>query len=411
MENDLQSASSVRHNLLDILRGFALLSVLLANMVSHSGYMFLSEEGKEALGTSQIDHYVEWIEHFLIDGKFYSIFAMLFGIGFALQLKRSTSFNDRFALRFSRRLVSMFVIGLLHAVLFYVGDILTVYALTGFVLLLFRNVTDKQLLRTAFILFIIPVVQYATFWSINYIDPAPPIVEESPRFLDEVIKTYQTGSYPDIVKMNLGGLIMGRYPDLFFTGRFFKVLAMFLIGFYVAKNHVYNNLTLLRKVAIFGAAIGIPCNLVLAMMMTTEAYYKLEPLGIIQPVVYAFGVPALSLCYASIFALLYAKPEWKKRLMIFAPLGQLALTNYLMQSVICAIIFMGYGFGMEAKLGPAKLSVIALALFTVQIGFSHFWIHRYHFGPMEWIWRSITYKKWQPFKKIKVHPTEEPDQL
>ena len=85
--------------------------------------------------------------------------------------------------------------------------------------------------------------------------------------------------------------------------------------------------------------------------------------------------------------------------MVFAPVGQLALTNYLMQSLICAIIFMSYGFGMEARVGPAKLSLIAFAIYFFQIVFSHIWVKYFRFGPMEWLWRSLTYKKWQPFRK------------
>jgi len=404
MEETPQPTSiAERHSLLDILRGFALLGVLLANMVSHSGYFFLSKEGMEALGTARIDHITEWIEHFLIDGKFYSIFSMLFGIGFALQMNRSSTRTVTFPSRFRRRLVIMFIFGLLHAVLLYVGDILTVYALTGFVLILFRNSSDKVLLKSAFILMLLPIIQYAILLGINLLNPAEPVVEQGPRFFDEVIKVYQTGNFLEIIQMNAGGLVLGRYPDLLFTGRFFRVLAMFLIGFYVARHMIYVNIAanrpLIRRVMVWGAIVGIPCNIVLAMMMTTEAYYNLEPLGIVQPLVYAFGVPALALCYAAAFALLFENPTWKNRLMIFAPVGQLALTNYLMQSIICASIFMSYGFALTAQVGPAKLVLIALAIYIFQVIFSHVWVKYYRFGPMEWLWRSLTYKKWQPFRK------------
>ncbi|WAC12641.1 DUF418 domain-containing protein [Dyadobacter pollutisoli] len=403
MEKIVQpTAPTERHSLLDVLRGFALLGVLLANMVSHSGYFFLSKAGIEALGTAEIDHIAEWIEHFLIDGKFYSLFSMLFGIGFALQMKRSSALDTDFTARFRRRLVIMFVLGLLHAILLYVGDILTVYALTGFVLLLFRKSSDKVLLRGAVILMLIPIAQYAIMWAIHSANPPAPVVEEGPRFFDQVILTFRTGSYPEIMQMNIGGLIVARYPDLFFTGRFFRVLAMFLIGFYISRNMIYANIAahrpLIRKVMIWGAVIGIPCNIVLAMMMTTDAYYDFEPTGIIQPLVYAFGVPGLALCYAAIFALLFENPGWKKRLMVFAPVGQLALTNYIMQSLICACIFMSYGLALEAQIGPARLALIAFAIYTFQIIFSHIWIRYFRFGPMEWIWRSLTYKKWQPFR-------------
>lgn len=393
-----------RHSLLDVLRGFALLGVLLANMVTHSGYFFLSDAGKEALGTAHIDHYVEWFEHFLIDGKFYSLFSMLFGIGFALQLKRASTLDTDFTPRFRRRLLIMFLFGLMHAVFLYVGDILTIYALTGLALILFRNSSNKFLLRSAFVLLLLPVIQYAIFWGINLANPPEPVVQqEGPRFFDQLILSYRNGTFIEIIQNNIGGLIFGRYPDLIFTGRFFRVLAMFLVGFYIAKNMIFVNIEanrpLIRKVMIWGLIIGIPCNIILAMMMTTNAYYSFEPLGIIQPLVYAFGVPALCLFYTSAIALWFTNPHGQKRLMIFAPVGQLALTNYLMQSLICVFIFMSYGLGLAATIGPAKLTLIALAIYTFQVIFSHIWIRYFRFGPMEWLWRSLTYGKIQPFRK------------
>jgi uncharacterized protein len=397
------TTATERHVLLDVLRGFALLGVLLANMVTHSGYFFLSDESREAMTSIKADHIAEWIEHFLIDGKFYSLFSMLFGIGFALQMKRSSSLDDRFLSRFSRRLLMMFILGLLHAIFLYVGDILTVYAITALFLLLFRNSPDKTLIRAAIILMIIPVIQYGIMLAIHLSSPPPVIAEpEGPRFFDIVINAYRTGSFREIMEMNAGGLVLGRYPDLLFTGRFFRVLGMFLVGLYIARHQLYAqveaNRALIRKTMIWGAIIGIPCNIILAMMMTGNAYYGLEPIGIIQPIVYAFGVPALCLFYAAAIALLFnsRKGKW---LMIFAPVGQMALTNYLMQSVICALIFMSYGLGREAMFGPAKLSLIALCIYLFQVMYSPVWLRFFRFGPMEWLWRSATYKKWQPFRR------------
>jgi uncharacterized membrane protein YeiB len=167
--------------------------------------------------------------------------------GFAMQMKRASSMDINFASRFRRRLLIMFVLGLLHAILFYVGDILTVYAITGLFLVLFRNKSDRYILRAAVILTLLPIVQYAIMLGINVANPpAPSPPETGPRFLDQVINTYRTGTYLEIIKNNLGGLIIGRYPDLFFTGRFFRVLAMFLIGFYVSKNMIHANVQAYR---------------------------------------------------------------------------------------------------------------------------------------------------------------------
>src|ERR671912_511523 len=144
-----------RYHLLDVLRGFALSGVLLANMQTHSGYFFLSEPAKQALGTADADHIVEWIEHFLIEGKFYSLFSMLFGIGFALQMKRAAAFDTSFLPRFRRRLVIM------------------------------------VLLLSAVILLLLPVVQYAIFWGLNLANPpatVPAAAAGEQRLFDQLIR-------------------------------------------------------------------------------------------------------------------------------------------------------------------------------------------------------------------------------
>ncbi len=395
---------SERYSFIDCLRGFALLGVLLANMATHSGYYFLSAEKQQSMDTYAVDHVVTWLIHFLIDGKFYSLFSLLFGIGFAIQLQRS---SGGFATRFSMRLFILFIFGLLHAVFFYVGDILTVYALTGMFLLLFRNVSNKAMIVWIVIMLILPVAQYSYFWMEAKLAVNSPSDEGRPAFFDQLILTNQTGSFPEIVTNNIGGLIFGRYPDLFFTGRFFRVFAMFLLGFYVMRTVHLNDLsrhrTFLKKVLLYSSIIGIPCNLVLAMMMETNAYYGFGDLGYVQPMVYAFGVPALGLVYASGLALLFTKEKTNRMVQFFAPVGQMALTNYLMQSVICCLIFMSYGGGWYGQVGPIKLIGIATTIYLGQALFSHWWLKRYQFGPMEWLWRTLTYRRAQPMK-LKLNP-------
>lgn len=150
------------------------------------------------------------------------------------------------------------------------------------------------------------------------------------------------------------------------------------------------------------AIIGIPSNFILALMMESSAYYAMLPMGIIQPIVYAFGVPALGIFYAAAITLLYEKQKYRKALKIFAPVGQMALTNYLMQSVICCWIFMGYGLGFFANVGPAILTILAIIIFAIQIVFSYYWLQYFRFGPMEWIWRMLTYRQLQPIYRTKM---------
>jgi len=308
--------------------------------------------------------------------------------------------------RYSRRLLILFFFGILHAFLFYVGDILSIYALTGFLLLLFRNQSSKFLLRTAVILLSLPVLQYIfVWWNAQGAPPVDPSGDLA--FFEQLVLVYSTGNFNDILFNNIGGTIFGRYPDLIFTGRFFKVLAMFLLGFYIVKTKLFkytqDRKKRYKRILLWSAIIGIPSNIILAQMMSTDAYYMLEPSGIIQPIVYAFGVPALGVFYAVAILLIYQKPRFRKTLNMFAPYGRMALTNYLMQSILSCFIFMSYGLGLFASVGPILFTIIGLSIMIIQFIFSHWWLSKFKYGPAEWLWRSMTYKKWQSFAKAPLN--------
>ncbi|MEM8765088.1 MAG: DUF418 domain-containing protein [Bacteroidota bacterium] len=394
--------SNERFQILDVLRGFALLGVMIANMAYHSGYWFLSPEKQQSLPFYEVGEAILWGIHFITEGKFYSIFSLLFGIGFGLQIQRAMEKGTPFVGRFSRRLFILLLFGFLHAVLLFVGDILATYALLGFILILFRKSSDKTLLSLVFIFPLIPLVQYSIKWFAAQQTGIPGELAGSEMF-EQIVLTYQTGSFMEISATNFFGYVFGRFPDLIFTGRFFKVLAMFLLGYYVAKNRWFAEIPKrkhqLKKIMLWCAAIGIPCNLVMAYMMTTDAYYTMAPSGIIEPLVYAFGVPALGMCYACGIALAYQKPRYVGLLNHLAPLGRMALTNYLMQSLICCLIFKGYGLGLFGSMGPVFFTLIGLGILVFQILFSQWWLTQYQYGPAEWLWRSLTYRKKQPFKQ------------
>ena len=396
----LSVSVSERVALLDVLRGFALLGVLTANMATYSGYFFLSERQQAAFPSAQADGVITFLLHFLVDGKFYSLFSLLFGIGFGIQLNRAAEWIRPFAGHYRRRLSILFLIGLLHAVFLYTGDILTVYAMLGFVLLLFRRVSDRALLRWVIVFLCLPVIQYAgmlvyaSMQSAAFTAAATVDTAREAMF-DRMLETYRTGSYGGIVLNNMGGLIFGRYPDLLFTGRFFRVLAMFLLGYYISRRQLFNQVAthqrLIRQTISWGFDIGIPANLALALFMETNWYYGLQPAGILQPILYAIGVPALCLGYAALITYLFQRDTWRFRLSVFAPVGRMALTNYLMQSVLCGFIFLSYGLQLLTKIGPTISLLIGLGLFAFQVLFSRWWLARYQFGPMEWLWRSLTY--------------------
>ncbi len=397
--------SNERYEVLDVLRGFALLGVMIANMAYHSGFWFLSLDKQQTLSFSELGEPIMFTIHLVTEGKFYSIFSLLFGIGFGLQIHRAMERGQPFAGRFARRLLVLLLIGFLHAVLLFVGDILVTYALLGFILILFRKSSNKVLLRLALVLPLVPVIQYAIAWSAAQGNADSGGLTGGDLF-EQIVLTYQTGSFMEISMTNFFGYIFGRMPDLVFTGRFFKVFAMFLLGFYIAKNRWFADIPSrkeeLKQIMIWSAALGIPCNIVMAYVMSTDAYYSMAPSGIIEPIVYAFGVPALGISYACAIALAYTKKSLKRNLVMLAPLGRMALTNYLSQSLVCCLIFKSYGLGLFGHVGPLLFTLIGVGILILQLIFSHWWLSRYQFGPAEWIWRKLTYNQIQPAQSKKT---------
>jgi uncharacterized protein len=360
---------------LDALRGFALLGVLVANMYSHGGYFFYTP--LSTIPTVSLDKTLEWCLHFLVDGKFYSLFSLLFGIGFALQLERKGQNIHSF---FLKRLSILFLFGVLHALFLFVGDILMVYAITGVFLLFFK----KNHLKWAIFFLALPVVEYAIFTFTLELPPPPP-----KELIQNVIETQRYGNLHQMVLDHWAGLTEDRIPHLIFTGRFFKVLAMFLLGVYVAQKGMFKpgHRDFMKRVFRICLPIGLILNLGMAMLMETDYYYSLHPIGILESILYVIGVPTLSLAYASGFYLLDPSPLTK----LFVPVGRMALTNYLTQSLICKIIF-----AQTHSWGGVPLTYLVLLgilIFLVQIVWSHLWFRYFNYGPMEWLWRKLTYGK------------------
>jgi uncharacterized protein len=132
--------------------------------------------------------------------------------------------------------------------------------------------------------------------------------------------------------------------------------------------------------------------------MERDVYYALQPLGVLQSVVYGIGVPALALAYAAGFTLLYLNPAVQRRLALIVPVGRTALSNYLLQTVVCTLVFTGYGLGYAGTVGVVGGLLLACLIFLAQIWLSTVWVRYFRFGPAEWLWRSLTYRAWQPMR-------------
>jgi uncharacterized protein len=346
-----------------------------------------------------IDRATHFLVHFFVEGKFYSIFSFLFGFGFALQIARAEQRGDLQASLFKRRLFWLLIIGLLHAYLLWAGDILSIYAVMGFLLILFRKKTNRSLVKWAIILLAVPILTYILQYILFTFFAPPELAAQIDAMKLErwnsAVATVSQNNFWQILTGYNREYVVGRYLGLIFDMRLPKILAMFLLGFYAYRIGVFQDLSahkvLIRRVLIWGLSLGVIGNLVFAALAGHETVIPPTLAGIGGVITYAFGVPALALGIAALVATLWQKENWGRVLAIFAPVGRMALTNYLMQTVICVLLFYGYGLGLFGKFGAAASTLIALAIFLFQIVVSSLWLKYFAYGPMEWIWRQLTY--------------------
>lgn len=392
---------SQRIELLDGLRGFALLGIFLANLGYFSGWIFLGDEAKEALAGAGGASAREFMHLALIDGKFYTIFSLLFGIGFAVQLQRLSDRGVDFRGLYLRRLTGLLVIGLVHMALIWDGDILTLYALCGFLLLTLRNWPTTRLLKLAIALIALPVPAYALFWLAGWGSPGAALQEWGyavwgyfvgrPVTDADALAMMRREGLDGYLDWVLSGPLF-RWMDLLDNWRIPKVIGMFLLGVCAGREIMAGRLLSdrgrLRRICAVGFAVGLPANLLLAWMGGLP-FMELHLPGLAATSLYAVGVVPLGLAYASGFALLWNRG--KRYMGVFSPAGRMALTNYLMQSVIGIVIFYGVGFGLAGRLVPVAWIGIGLAVYAGQLALSRLWLTWFRFGPMEWLWRSATY--------------------
>jgi uncharacterized protein len=391
-----------RIELLDVLRGMAICGILIGNMQWFSGYGMMPAEVAPVATT--LDNVVQFLVHFVVEGKFYSIFSFLFGFGFAMQIARAEERGDTRAIVFKRRLFWLLVIGFAHGFLLWAGDILSVYAWMGFILLLFRRKPDRSLLKWAAWLVVVPVVTYSLLYGLFAAfapaDAAAGFAGGQIQFWNDMYRQVTTGSYLDIISGFNLQYIAGRYAGLVINMRIPKILAMLLLGVYAYRkgyfHHVSANRPFISKVAVYGLLLGVIGNLMMATLAGNEGPFPPTPTAIVGVAGYAFGVPALALGIMASVTLLWQSGVWRRLLGVLAPVGRMALTNYLLQTVVCVTIFYGYGFGEFGQHRAAAVTAMALGIFVLQVITSGLWLRFFAYGPMEWIWRQLTYKRRLP---------------
>lgn len=395
-----------RIELLDVLRGFALLGIMFGNMTWFTGYAVLSDEQRVALGTQGIDQVIAWLIHVLVDEKFWSLFALLFGVGVAMQAQRARD-PQEFSQLYVRRILAMLSIGLAHAIFLWFGDIISLYAVVGLVLLLFRRSTDKTVLIWSIRLLLLPIA-VLTLWLCLHNLRTPGNTVDPGHGPIELLKFFAGGTYWEAFSANWA-FLKERWAIAVYDGRLFKLAGMFLLGWWAGRQDLFIHIDRHRRqwwLALeAGLLLGIPINIGIYTFFPGVGLRPPSEAGLVMQSLKAVGTPLLCMGYVSAIVLAY--PLIAKRLparLLAAP-GRMSLTNYLLQSVVGIIVFYGCGFGMWGKVGTAWSVVIILAIFASQIVLSQLWLYYFRQGPVEWLWRCLTYWRPLPLRRRSVEQT------
>ena len=399
--NDISPVkTSERFIILDALRGFALLGICMANFPEFSLYTFLSPEAAASMPTAVQDKITRYLLYIFVDGKFYTLFSLLFGIGFSIIIRNAERKGVNGFRIFYRRMGMLMLFGLLHLMFIWSGDILLLYALLGMLLPFFRQMPDKKLLGWALFFLILPI-GVDLVCEITRTNLALPFIRLQETYCAEygingtnfAYWLHDAEDYGTVFQFLVQGACV-RMQEFIIGNRYFKVLGLFLVGFYIGRNRIYADLegrkTLLVKVCRLGLIIGLPCSLLYAWSSMGG-----HPLSdTLHSLFYFISVYPLGFAYAAGLCLLYLRVKslsiWK---WLAAP-GRMALTNYIGQSVIGMFLFYGIGLGWGSTIGLLQTEVIVLAVFLFQMLFSRLWLSGFKFGPLEWIWRMLTYGKW-----------------
>jgi uncharacterized protein len=411
--------SGEREVFMDILRGFAIFGILIANLTAGGLGWGPNVDVESPFLLPELDKQLDFLYTVFIEGKFYSIFSLLFGWGIALQIKRGENSGTHSTGIVKRRLMFMLLLGTVH-MLIWPGDIVLFYAILGFCLLPLRRFSNKTLLITAIILILSPIILYAAKIIWPWVNEPADIARAAGQYTDQYFfgsvedidpdAWVQSNSWRDVFLYNISGFFY-RFGYLFFVSRIPKVLGMFLLGYVLGRSDFFKNFYQNKKVIYWiiglGLFIGLPANYFLAYYTSNFAsdYYGLKLNGLFQTIAYALGVVPLGMAYTGMLMVFFQTQTGKKILSIFAPVGRMAFTNYIMHSLVCQFVFLGPGLGYGGLLGTFYLTVFGILFYFLQILTSTLWLKYMNYGPAEWVWRSLTYWKVQPMLRAGVvHP-------
>lgn len=372
---------------IDALRGIALFGVLAVNVVTEFRVSIFAQFLTVPIQPSPLNAAVGELVSLGMESKAICLFSLLFGLGLAMQHERLAQ-TERAAYWLTRRLLALLVLGLMHLVLIWNGDILTEYAVIGLISLPLLRLSTVTIAGISLLLFLIYAVE-------PYVPALLPLadVAKLQAHLFDANRIYSAGSFIEIRRFGFDEIALLLPLHIFILPR---TLALFLLGAVVWRTRLDDKLLDPRTSVMACTTVLLGLGTV---MTAVAAGAAIAPLGQLAALNAQMAPVVLMLGYAMGFVALWRTVRIRKLMQLFAPIGRMAFTNYVIQSLVCSAVFFGYGFAAYGRLGAAQALAFATLLYASQMFISAIWLRYFRFGPIEWVWRSMMYGRMPPMQR------------
>jgi len=401
-------ATRDRLTVMDMLRGVALFGVFAMNIEWFSRPLQAMGSGIPADATG-LDHAVAWGVHVLVAGKFWTMFSLLFGMGFVLMADRIAAAGRVVERVFARRMAALLVFGLLHIALLWPGDILHTYAVAGLLLMVLRGLSPTWQMVLGLALYVGMGLFYLANAAMLLVVPEALMAGLRAEFAAAAANAAVV--YPDGGFAAITARRVLDYVQVGLQGQMILVpmaAGVFLVGSWLMRGGWLHDPAAHRRFWGRLLAVTLPVGVLLTgagvALGTTFEDGVFDPRAMASAALMLLGALPLSLAYVALLVLAWSSARGARALGVFAPAGRMALTHYLGQSLICSLLFYGYGFGLWGELGRAAQTGVVLVVFALQVAVSHAWLARHRYGPMEWLWRWATYGRRPQWSRVAAAP-------
>ncbi len=400
MKQDTTIIPKKRIQSIDALRGFALFGILMFHCLEHFDIMIIPQ--LDSPFWQSIDNGVFAVISFLFAGKAYAIFSLLFGLSFFMQMDSQADKGVDFRLRFLWRLVLLLGLGYLNG-LVYMGEFFVVYALLGVVLIPLYKVPTKWLIVLSILLFLqIPdVISFISLLGGDTPNEPSSAVVYMDQLYAECAVVFKDGSLKDVLEFNLWKGLVAKLLWVFNYARYPQLIGLFIIGLLIGRHGIHKSESAMVKYSSKVLPYSIIFFAVFYTILLMLPHWGIEgfALQVGTTLFKLYSNLFQMMIYISGFILLYYKTGLRSKMDKLAPVGRMSVTNYMTQSFVGVPLFYGFGANLAVHLTFLQCFLLGLFIFTIQMIFSNWWMKRYYYGPIEWVWRVATWFKPIPFRR------------